>query len=335
MKIPSDQEAVRITGPGGPEVLQICRVPVPSPSSDQVLIRVVAAGVNRHDCNQRRRGQTPAHSDIPGLEVAGVVVATGSRFGHVQIGDRVCALVDGGGYAQYALAEAVHVLPVPGGISVSDAAALPEAGFTVWHNFFNVAKLEPRASVLLHGGTSGVGVLAIQLLSQLGHPVYVTCGSSEKMKVALELGARAAFDYTQDDFVKGILGETSSRGVDVILDMSGGRYSARNIEALAMRGAIVHLSPGDGAVFDAPLRSIMAKEARITGSMLRPLPNPEKGDIARHLARELWPLIERGLVRPVIHKVLPLAHAAEAHRVMESGAHIGKILLAVSEPSLA
>lgn len=325
--LPTQQTVMRISAPGGPEVLLPAIEPVRQPRDGEILIAVRAAGVNRHDCNQRRRGPSPDHSDVPGLEVAGEVVATGHGVAPCLLGQRVCALTDGGGYAPFAVAQAAQALPIPEGLGWVEAAALPEAAFTVWHNFFGVARLGPGESVLLHGGTSGVGTLAIQLLSALGHPVCVTCGSAEKVAAARRLGAREAVDYRREDFVAVLRERTAGRGIDVILDMSGGQYSAQNVELLARRGRLVHLSPGAGAQFQAPLRAIMAKEAVVTGSLLRPLPDAEKAAIADRLRTVAWPLIAEGRVRPVVHRVLPLTEAAEAHRVMEAGAHIGKLVL--------
>jgi NADPH:quinone reductase len=291
---PSEQTVIRITAPGGPEVLAVTQAPTPHPQPGEVLIAVQAAGVNRHDCNQRQRGPSPIHSDVPGLEVAGVVVATGEGVAPHWMGQKVCALTDGGGYAQYATAPVTLVLPVPEGLSWAEAAALPEAAFTVWHNFYGVARLGAGESVLIHGGTSGVGSLAIQILSALGHPVFVTCGTAEKLAAAKRLGASLAMNYHGEDFVDQIHGHTSGRGVDVILDMSGGKYAAANLKALARRGRLVHLSPGGDAVFQVSLRAIMAKEAVVTGSLLRPLPEPEKAAIAERLTVVVWPLVEAG-----------------------------------------
>lgn len=327
-KMPETQTVIHISAPGGPEVLLPIRVPVPSPRAGEVLIAVKAAGVNRHDCNQRRRGPSPDHSDVPGLEVSGLVVGVGSGVSPSLVGQSVCALTDGGGYAPFAIAQEDQVLPVPDGLDWVEAAALPEAAFTVWHNFFRVARLEAGESALLHGGTSGVGTLAIQVLTALGHPVYATCGSPDKVAAARRLGALAAVDYRREDFVAVLRERTGGRGVDVILDMSGGQYSAQNVDLLARRGRLVHLSPGAGALFQVPLRALMAKEAVVTGSLLRPLPNAEKAVIAERLRTVVWPLIAAGRVRPVVHRVLPMAEAADAHRVMEEGAHIGKLVLA-------
>lgn len=326
-RLPGEQDAIVITAPGGPEVLQCRRRAVPSVRDSEVLIEVHAAGVNRHDVNQRRRGPGTAHSDVPGLEVSGRIVASGADAGPHAVGDRVCALVDGGGYAQYVVAKAGQTLPVPGGLDLIAAAALPEAAFTTWHNLFGVARLAAGESVLLHGGTSGVGTLAIQMLSALGHPVFATCGSASKVQAAERLGARRAFNYREDDFVAGVVSATDGRGVDVILDMSGGQHTARDVQALARRGRLVHLSPGSGNAIQATLREVMVKQLVLTGSMLRPLPDREKAGIAEDLRRVVWPLVEAGRVRPVVHACLPLAAAAEAHRLMEQGQHVGKLLL--------
>ena len=325
--VPAEHMAVYITAAGGPEVLRLRSAAVPVPLDSELLIRVHAAGINRHDVNQRRRGPSPGHSDIPGLEVAGIVAAFGRAVTGWKIGDRVCALSDGGGYAQYAAVPAAHAFAIPDSLDFTQAASLPEALFTIWHNFFKVAALGPGESVLLHGGTSGVGSVAIQLLTRLGHPVFATCGSDAMVVAAEKLGATKAFNYRGDNFEEGIRARTGGRGVDVILDMSGARYSARNLEALAMRGRIVHLSPGDGADFSAPLRAIMAKEAKITGSLLRPLPNDEKSLIARDLRAHAWPLIASGHVRPLVRQVFALEDAALAHGAMEDEQHQGKLLL--------
>jgi len=308
-------------------VLQLRNIAVGEPHDDEVLIQVKAAGVNRHDCNQRRRGPTPAHSDVPGLEVSGLVVSVGRRVQSLRPGQPVCALTDGGGYAQFAVAKAAQCLPLPSRLDWCSAAAVPEAAFTIWHNFYDLARLGPGESVLLHGGTSGVGSLAIQVLGALGHPVYATCGSDDKVRAALNMGARRAFNYRSDDYVEGLLEESRGHGVDVILDMSGGQHSSRDVEALARRGRLLHLSPGDGGDFRAPLRAIMAKALCVSGSLLRPLPDDEKARIAAQLQRIVWPLIEDGRVQPVIHKQLPLYAAADAHALMERASHVGKIVL--------
>lgn len=325
-QLPNSHDAVIITAAGGPDVLRLQSRPLPLYGDGELLVAVEAAGINRHDCNQRRRGPEPGVSDIPGLEMAGRVVAVGSRVSTHRVGDLVCGLTDGGAYARYAVVPAEHALPVPDGLTPQEAAALPEALFTVWHNFFNVAALGPGETVLLHGGTSGVGTIAIQLLSALGHRVYATCGTEDKCAVARQLGAAQAFNYTSDDWVAGVRSATGNAGVDVILDMAAGRYSVQNLEALARRGRVVHLSPGQGADFSAPLRAIMAKEARITGSLLRPLPHHEKTAIARQLRKVVWPLLGTR-VRPFVHQFFALGLAADAHALMESATYAGKLML--------
>ncbi|EEA01019.1 NAD(P)H quinone oxidoreductase, PIG3 family [Burkholderia sp. H160] len=330
--VPGHQIGILISAAGGPEVLVPSELPVPECASTDVLIRVVCAGVNRHDVNQRRRGPDNVHSSVPGLEVSGVVVRIGADVTNVKIGDEVCALVNGGGYAEYAIADAGQVLPVPPTISLRDAAALPEALFTTVHNFFNVAKLAAGESVLIHGGTSGVGSLAIQLLSARGHAVYATCGTDEKCSMAEALGAVKAFNYRTVGFAEAVLTATGGKGVDVILDMAGAGYGRQNVEALARRGRVVHLSPGGNADLTFPLRELMRKEAVVTGSLLRPLPNEEKADIARWIHAHVWPLIGTA-IKPTITQRLPLTQACTAHEALERGDVAGKILLDVSAPS--
>lgn len=321
------QTAIYISAAGGPEVLIPREAALPVPDDDELLIEVHAAGVNRHDVNQRKRGPSPAHSDVPGLEVAGIVCTTGRRVTGWKPGDRVCALTDGGGYAQYAVANAGHAFALSQSMDFFQAAAFPEALFTIWHNFFGLAALGAGESVLLHGGTSGVGTIAIQLLSRLGHPVFATCGSPEKLALAESLGAKAVFDYRHGDFVQGVLQATHGRGVDVILDMSGGRYSEQNLEMLARRGRMLHLSPGDGADLKVKLRAIMAKEAKITGSLLRPLPDHEKTQVAGQIRDHLWANFDSFGIEPVIRRIFPMREAAAAHAEMEHPDHFGKLLL--------
>jgi putative PIG3 family NAD(P)H quinone oxidoreductase len=323
----TEQTAMVITAAGGPEVLQARQRPVPTPGDHELLIQIHAAGINRHDVNQRRRGPAPPQSNVPGLEVAGVVAGIGAKVAHWTLGERVCALTDGGGYAQFAVAPSALAFRIPEELSDVDAAALPEALFTIWFNFFKVANLGPAESVLLHGGTSGVGSIAIQLLTGLGHPVFATCGSEDKMALAKSLGAVDAYNYRSDTFAAGVRAATEGRGVDVILDMSGGRHSVRSLEALAYRGRLVHLSPGDAADFKVPLRQIMAKEAKITGSLLRPLALAEKSVIADELRRLIWPGIGKGRIRPLVHRVMPFTDAALAHADMEAADHAGKLIL--------
>lgn len=320
------QLTMAITAAGGPEVLRPRLEPMPQCGPQQVLIEVSAAGVNRHDVNQRRRGPDAHHSDIPGLEVAGRIVALGANVSRCKLGDNVCALIDGGGYASYAVADEALTLPVPAGMTMTEASALPEALFTTWHNFFNVARLQAGERVLIHGGTSGVGSVAIQLLSAFGHEVYATCGTDEKCAMARSLGARDAFNYRTDDFARRALEATGQRGVDVILDMAGAGHAGANIVALARRGRIVHLSPGGRAEMHFPLRALMQKEGVVTGSLLRPLPLGEKAVIAAALADKVWSRLGTQ-IRPVISCTLPLAQAAQAHQRLEAGDVAGKIVL--------
>ncbi len=325
--LPARQSAIAISAAGGPQVLVPREIAVPVPGEGEALIEVAYAGINRHDCNQRRRGPAPGQSDIPGLEVAGIVRAAGARLPAGLVGRRVCALVDGGGYAPFVAAPAGTVLALDAGIPLDHAAGLPEALFTVWHNVVGVAALAPGETVLVHGGTSGVGSIAVQLLSRLGHAVFATCGTDAKCAEALRLGAVAAFNYRTVRFEQEVRRLTAGRGVDIILDMAGAAYGARNVEALARRGRLVHLSPGDGTPLSLPLRELMAREARVTGSLLRPLPPNEKALIAERLRAVAMPLVAAGAVRPLIAGVLPLADAAEGHARLESGEVSGKLLL--------
>ncbi|MDX3908147.1 MAG: NAD(P)H-quinone oxidoreductase [Pigmentiphaga sp.] len=323
------QETIVISRAGGPEVLVPQQRPVPAPGPDEVLIRVRWAGINRHDCGQRSRGPSTHESDVPGLEVAGHVEAVGANVRGLAPGAEVCALVDGGGYAQYATAHRALVLPRPDTLTLQEAACFPEAAFTVWYNFFSVAAMQPGERVLIHGGTSGIGVFAIQLLRALGHSVYATSGSEEKAAFARSLGAARVFNYKTEAFAEVMARE--GLAADVILDMSGGRHTEQNLAALAYGGRIVHLSGGSGAPLQASLRAIMQKEARITGSLMRPLPLDRKTRVAEALRSAVWPLLGTA-IRPVIHRTYPLAQAAQAHRDMETGDHIGKLLLDV-QPS--
>jgi putative PIG3 family NAD(P)H quinone oxidoreductase len=325
MPLPARQLAVLHTAAGGPEVLQPVEQPLPVPGAGEILVRVAAAGVNRHDVGQRRRAPGGERTDVPGLEVAGEVIALGDGVTEWQPGERVCALVDGGGYAQYAVAPAANTLPVPAGFSDLEAAALPEALFTCWYNFFDVGRLQPGEHVLIHGGTSGVGSIGLQLLAALGHEAYATCGDDSKCAAARGFGAKRAINYRTEDFVAVVRAETAGRGVDLVLDMAGGAYAEANLDALAFGGRIVHLSPGSGG-FCPPLAKIMAKRACVTGSRLRPVSVADKARMAADLRRVVWPLLG-ARIRPVIDATFPLAEAAEAHRAMERGAHIGKILL--------
>lgn len=320
---------VEISAPGGPEVLRLGERPRPQPGPGEVLIAVVAAGVNRPDILQRK-GAYPAPagaSDIPGLEVAGTVVECGDGVATLAVGDTVCALVSGGGYAEYCLADALQCLPVPTGLSVLEAASLPETYFTVWSNVYDRAALKTGQSLLVQGGTSGIGVAAIQLASALGSRVYATAGSAEKCAACLRLGAARAINYRSEDFVAVVKAETGGRGVDVILDMIGGDYLMRETAALAEDGRLVFINAMGGVKTTVNLVEIMVKRLTITGSTLRARPPAVKAEIARRLLAQVWPLFEVGKLRPVIHRVFDYPQAAAAHALMESSAHVGKILL--------
>jgi len=324
--------AVEISAPGGAEVLRLTQRPTPKPDSGEVLIRVFAAGVNRPDIMQRQGHYPPppGASDIPGLEIAGRVVGIGENVTSPCVGDAVCALVAGGGYAGYCVAPAPLCLPIPRGLDFIQAAAIPETFFTVWTNVFECGRLVAGESLLVHGGSSGIGTTAIQLARLRGARVLTTAGSTEKCRACEQLGAHRAINYRTEDFVQVIRELTGGRGVDVILDMVGGDYFARNVESLSFRGRLVQIAFLEGAKAEINLMTVMQRRLAITGSTLRPRSVDEKGSIARALHQEVWPLIESGRVRPVIHATFPLASAAEAHRLLESGSHIGKIVLEAS-----
>jgi putative PIG3 family NAD(P)H quinone oxidoreductase len=290
---------------------------------------MAAAGVNRPDVLQRagKYPPPPGASDIPGLEVAGTVVATGSDATRWREGDRVCALVAGGGYAEYCTAPAVQCLPVPRGLTWVEAAALPETFFTVWTNVFERGRLAAGETLLVHGGSSGIGTTAIQLARAFGARVFATAGSARKCEACEQLGAERCINYRDEDFVTVVKTLTGGRGVDVVLDMVGGDYVARNLEALAVEGRLVQIAFLKGSVAPVDLFVLMRRRLTLTGSTLRARTPEEKGAIARPLEARVWPLIEEGRVRPVVHATFPLAAAADAHRLMESGAHIGKIVL--------
>jgi NADPH2:quinone reductase len=324
--------AAEITAPGGPEVLRVGTRPTPRPGPDEVLIQVAAAGVNRPDVMQRKGvyPPPPGASDIPGLEVAGLVVALGEGVTKVTVGENVCALVTGGGYAQYCVVPAVQCLPIPRGLSVIEAASLPETFFTVWSNVFDRAHLASGESLLVQGGSGGIGVTAIQIAHAFGNPVFATAGSAEKCAACEGLGATRAINYKTEDFVAVVKEATGGRGVDVILDMVGGDYLPREIAALATEGRIVLINTMGGMQSPINLRDIMVRRLTITGSTLRPRPVAFKGAIAAALREKVWPLIEMGKIKPVVFKTFPLEQASEAHRLMESSAHIGKIVLTVA-----
>jgi len=328
--LPSTMNAITIVRAGGPEVLQPVTRPVPQPAAGQVLIKVAFAGINRHDCGQRLRGfGPPGATDIPGLEVAGEVVATGPGVTRWKGGDQVCALVNGGGYAQYCIAAEEITLPVPARFDLKLAASLPEALFTAWLNVFMLGRLKAGEWLLVHGGSSGVGTTAIQLARLEGASVVATAGNRAKCDVCVKLGASSAINYREQDFVAGVKAATAGHGADVILDMVGGRYAKRNVEALATDGRLVHLSGGDGTEFCVPVPAIMAKRAVVTGSQLRVSPLSIKIEIVRQVMARVWPHLGTK-VTPLIDSILPLNDAAGAHARMESSVHIGKILLAIN-----
>lgn len=330
MPLPKTQRAIVISAPGGPDVLVLEeRRPLPVPAADEVLIEIRAAGVNRHDCNQRKAGPAHEPNPIPGLEISGRIVASGSDVSSDRMGEEVVALTDGGGYAEYATAPADLALPRPAGLDWLSAAALPEALFTTWLNFFHLMQLAPGESALIHGGTSGVGSIAIQLLTAMGHDVFATAGSEAKRDAALRFGARGALDYNDPDLATRVLELTGQRGVNTILDMSAGAHIKQDLAMLAPDGRMAFLSGGAGTDLAVPLRMLMARRIRITGALLRRLPIPRKIDIACNLFRTAWPLLGSAVVPP-IDAVYPLAQAAEAHRHIERNAHIGKIMLSVS-----
>ncbi len=324
-----DMTAVEITRPGGPEVLVPARRPIPQPGPGQVLIRVEAAGVNRPDVAQREGSYPPppGASDLPGLEVAGEIVGGDVGDTGLQVGDMVCALTPGGGYAQYCLAPAAHCLPIPRGMTPLQAAGLPETLFTVWSNVFERGRLAEGETLLVHGGASGIGTTAIQLAAALGHRVYATAGSDERVQAILGLGAAQAFNYRTQDFVEEVLKATGSRGVDVILDMVAGDYIRRNLKALADDGRCVMIAMLGGAKAEINAWELMRRRLTLTGSTLRPRSDEYKAGLAVQLRRHVWPLLESGRIAPVVHAVFPLENAAQAHRLMDSGAHIGKIIL--------
>jgi len=327
---PATMTAIAIAGQGGPEVLQPVTLPVPSAGAGQLLVKVAAAGVNRPDVMQRL-GLYPApkgHSEIPGLEVAGTVAAVGEGTKRFKVGDPVMALVNGGGYAEYCLAEESACLPVPGNLSMAEAAAMPEGFFTVWHNVFERGALKAGEWFLMHGGTSGIGVTAIQLAHAFGAKVMTTVGSAEKCEVCRKLGATRAIDYRTEDFAEVVKAETGGRGVDVILDIVGGDYVERNIRSLADDGRLINIAFQKGSKVTIDLMRVMLKRLTLTGSTLRIRSSEVKAGIARAVEEKVLPLVADGRVKIVMDATFPLAGAAKAHARMEES-HIGKIVLSI------
>lgn len=323
-------KAIVITQPGTPDVLKLADVPKPELKPGEVLIKVAAAGVNRPDVAQRKGVYPPppgAPQDIPGLEVAGVIETVGPEVTIWKTGDKVCALVSGGGYAEYCVAPEGQCLPVPGDLSFIEAASLPETFFTVWSNVFDRGSLQPGEGLLIHGGSSGIGVTAIQMAKALGSTVYVTAGSKDKCRFCEQLGASKAVNYKQENFVEAIKQITHDKGVNVILDMIGGDYTPGNIELLADDGRLVMINTMKGKDATIDLSFVMRKRLVITGSTLRSRDVVFKSAIAESLLEHIWPLIDAGKIKPIIHQIFPAEDAAEAHRLMESSSHIGKIVL--------
>lgn len=327
--IPESMRVVEIAAPGGPEQLRLAVRPVPAVAAGEVLIHVAAAGVNRPDIMQRqgRYPPPPGASDIPGMEVAGVVVARGLGVTDLSIGDEVTALLAGGGYAEYAVAAAPLCLRVPRGISLQHAAAIPETFFTVWTNVFDRGRCKAGDDVLIHGGTSGIGTTAIQLAAARGARVFATAGSDEKARACEQLGATRGINYRTEDFVEIVRAQTAGRGVDVILDMVGGSYLDRNLQVAAVEGRLVIIAMLGGSRAELKLNHIVTKRLSVTGSTLRSRSVEEKSSIAAAVREHVWPLLDEGRVRPIIHGTFPLGDAAAAHALMESSTHIGKIIL--------
>lgn len=323
---------IEIERPGGPEVLKIATAPIPEPQEGEVLIKVAAAGVNRADISQRM-GRYPLRPGMPpvlGLEVAGTIAALGPGVSRWKSGDAVCVLLAGGGYAEYAVAPAVQCLPIPARLSLQEAAALPETFFTVWLDVFEIGGLREGETLLVHGGSSGIGVTAIQLAHALGSRVFATAGSERKCSACRDLGASAAINYRTGDFEESVRGLTAGRGVDVILDMVGGSYTMRNLRSLAPRGRLVFINYMESKNAEIDISLVLGRQLTITGSGLRPQTVERKAAIAYQLEERIWPLFAAGKIKPVIDSLYRLEDAAEAHRRMESSEHIGKIVLRMS-----
>lgn len=332
MSLPATMTVIEAHGAGGPEVLQPGERPVPRPGPGEILIRVAAAGVNRPDVLQRQGAYPPppGASDLLGLEVSGTIAECGPGVGRFAVGDTVCALVPGGGYAEYVVTPEPQVLPVPAGLGIVESAALPETFFTVWANVFDRGRLKRGETLLVHGGTSGIGTTAIQLGKAFGATVLATAGSPDKCRAMTALGADRAIDYRAEDFVAAVKEATGGRGADVILDMVGGSYIERNYEAAAESGRIVQIAFLEAPKATVNFTKLMTKRLTHTGSTLRPRTVEEKGAIARALESEVWPLLAEGRVRPVMYATFPLREAAAAHRRMETSTHVGKIVLTLT-----
>jgi len=329
MSLPSEMRVVHIAAPGGPEQLQPSARPVPKPGDGEVLVRVEAAGVNRPDVMQRQGRYPPpaGASDLPGMEIAGEIVSLGSNVGGLAVGDKITSLLPGGGYAAYAIAAAPLCMPIPAGLSMVEAAAIPETFMTVWTNLFERGGCKAGDTVLIHGGTSGIGTTAIQLAAARGAKVYATAGSEDKARACEKLGAIRGIDYRKEDFVEVIRSATQGYGIDVTLDMVAGSYVQRNIDVAAVEGRIVVISMLGGSKAEINLGQVLVKRVTLTGSTLRARSIAQKAAVADAMRHNVWPLIESGKVKPVIFKTFPLNDASEAHRLMETSNHIGKIVL--------
>ena len=322
-------KAITLPAFGGPEALVLTDVDTPEPRAGEVLVRVAAAGVNRADLLQRqgRYSPPPGESDLPGLEVSGTIEALGEGVSEWSVGDEVCALLTGGGYAEYVRVPAGQLLPAPDGVSLVEAAALPEVVCTVWSNVFLTANLQPGETLLVHGGSSGIGTMAIQLARSVGARVAVTAGSAAKLEACRELGAEVLVNYREEDFVERLRSATDGHGADVILDNMGAKYLSRNVSALATSGRLVIIGMQGGTRGELDIAALMAKRAAVIGTTLRARPAAEKATIVAAVREHVWPLVASGRVRPIVQSTHPLADAAAAHRELEAGAHIGKVLL--------
>ena len=329
--LPISMTAIRIIEPGGPSVLQPERTPLPELRHDEVLVKVSAAGVNRPDVMQRMGKYPPPKgaSDIPGLEISGTVVANAKNVKMPKVGTKICALVSGGGYAEYCAVPAGLCLPMPEGFSMVEAAAIPETFFTVWDNIITRGKLQGKESILIHGGSGGIGTTAIQLAKEQGAKVFATAGSDAKCSACRDLGAHYVINYRTQDFVDFVKSKTRGNGVDIILDMVGGDYVGKNLDALAYRGRLVQIATQKGSKAEIPVHLIMMKQLVFTGSTLRARETKLKTIIADEVHQKVWPLFENGKIRPQIFKTFDLLHASDAHRLIDSGSHIGKIVLTI------